>query len=267
MPQGETKRVLIVVRTYPTPAHKGGEVSCTAGITDKGEWIRLFPVPYRFLEPDKRFSKYQWIDVSVTKASDPRPESYKLSPESICIVSQLPAGDWKERKAVILPLRTRCLCCLKKQQDESVHSTLGLFRPSAIQRLVIRPTADQWTDKQLGHLRQQDLFAKMPTKELEKVPFKFVYEFRCDHESCVGHALGCTDWEMGESWRRWRDQYGEDQWEAKFRETYEDKMIDKYDTHFFVGTVHRHPREWIIVGLFYPPKPKVEEPDAQQRLF
>jgi hypothetical protein len=30
-------------------------------------------------------------------------------------------------------------------------------------------------------------------------------------------------------------------------------MIEKYDTHFYVGTVHRHPHIWIIVGLFYPP--------------
>ena len=32
------------------------------------------------------------------------------------------------------------------------------------------------------------------------------------------------------------------------------KMIQKNDTHFFVGTVHQHPGSWIIVGLFYPPK-------------
>ncbi len=25
--------------------------------------------------------------------------------------------------------------------------------------------------------------------------------------------------------------------------------------HFFVGTVHKNPKSWIIVGLFYPPKP------------
>jgi hypothetical protein len=31
-------------------------------------------------------------------------------------------------------------------------------------------------------------------------------------------------------------------------------MIEKFDTHFFVGTVHQHPQNWIIVGLFYPPK-------------
>jgi hypothetical protein len=39
----ETKRVLVVVKTYPTPAWRGGEVVCTAGITEHGEWIRLFP--------------------------------------------------------------------------------------------------------------------------------------------------------------------------------------------------------------------------------
>ena len=32
------------------------------------------------------------------------------------------------------------------------------------------------------------------------------------------------------------------------------EMIEKYDTHFFVGTVHQHPGSWTIVGLFYPPK-------------
>ena len=32
-------------------------------------------------------------------------------------------------------------------------------------------------------------------------------------------------------------------------------MIEKFDTHFYVGTVHRNPKSWIIVGLFYPPKP------------
>ena len=34
----------------------------------------------------------------------------------------------------------------------------------------------------------------------------------------------------------------------------ENEMINKYDTHFYVGTVHQHPDAWIIVGLFYPPR-------------
>jgi len=32
-------------------------------------------------------------------------------------------------------------------------------------------------------------------------------------------------------------------------------MIEKNDSHFFVGTIHQDPGSWIIVGLFYPPRP------------
>jgi hypothetical protein len=62
----------------------------------------------------------------------------------------------------------------------------------------------------------------------------------------------CTDWEIGESWRKWSADYG-DKWEEKFRLRYEKEMIEKYDTHFYVGTVHQYPGTWIIVGLFYAP--------------
>ena len=58
---------------------------------------------------------------------------------------------------------------------------------------------------------------------------------------------------MAEAYRQWRDKYG-DQWELKFRQRFETEMIEKLDTHFFVGTVHQHPGSWIIVGLFYPPQ-------------
>jgi hypothetical protein len=80
MPPSETKKALIVVRTYPVPAKTGVEVSCTAAITDKGEWLRLFPIPYRLLDEDKKFRKYQWVNVEAIKATkDSRPESYRAS--------------------------------------------------------------------------------------------------------------------------------------------------------------------------------------------
>ncbi|MBL8230819.1 MAG: hypothetical protein JNL98_20160 [Bryobacterales bacterium] len=70
----------------------------------------------------------------------------------------------------------------------------------------------------------------------------------------------CTDWELGQSYRKWRQIYG-DQWESAFREKYQRQMIEENDTHFFVGTVSSHPSKWIIIGLFYPPK------DPQGLLF
>lgn len=251
----ETKKALIVVRTYPVPAKSGVEVSCTAAITDKGEWLRLFPVPWRFLPQDQRFRKYQWVEVTVTKATDSRPESYKLKPDGIKVLSEplSTAREWQSRKDIILPLKAHCLCCLQEERDAHKSPTLGIFKPRTITKLVITPESVGWTAAQLAVLRQGHLFVKSPTTELEKIPFSFRYEFQCDHDECKGHKLICTDWEMGQSWRQWKAKYGNG-WEAKFRERYETDMILKNDTYFYVGTIHQHPHVWIIVGLFYPPK-------------
>jgi hypothetical protein len=59
---------------------------------------------------------------------------------------------------------------------------------------------------------------------------------------------------LGQSYRRWRREYGNSRWEEKFRERYERDMISRFDTHFYVGTMHQHPETWIIIGLFYPLK-------------
>jgi hypothetical protein len=257
-----TKRVLITVRTYPVPANKGIEVSCTAAVTDDGEWIRLFPVPYRFLPADKRFSKYQWIEVSLSRAkSDPRPESHHLNVQTIKLLESVPsAKEWAARRAVLEPLMRPSLCDLRRERDAHGHPTLGLFKPGKINRLIISPTADEWTAKQKAILAQTPLEFDQPAKgTLEKIPYDFQYEFTCSTPGCKGHKLGCTDWEMGESYRSWRRKYGKD-WEAKFREKYEEDLIEKHDLHFFVGTLHQHPNNWMIVGLFYPPKPRAPAP-------
>jgi hypothetical protein len=251
----EIKRALIVVRTYPTPSAKGVEVSCTAAITDDGNWLRLFPVPWRLLPRHQQFRKYQWVDLRVTKAEDQRPESYKLKQDGIAIRGEPmgTANGWAERKAEIFPLRSSGLCSLIARRNAAGYPTLGIFRPKKIHRLIIRPESENWSQAQIEALKQRDLFLEPPKVELQKIPYKFSYEFNCEDESCTRHTLMCADWEMGESCRRWKREYGS-QWEEKFRQRYENEMIHKNDTHFYVGTVHRHPHVWIIVGLFYPPR-------------
>jgi hypothetical protein len=112
-------------------------------------------------------------------------------------------------------------------------------------------------------LRQQHFFAEPPEEELENIPYKFYYDFRCPEDTCNGHSLMCTDWEMGQSYRSWRAKYGEAGWEEKFRLAYQNRMMES-DLHFYVGTVASHPNRWIVIGLFYPP---VEEESAQGNLF
>jgi hypothetical protein len=249
-------RILITVRTYPVPARKGIEVSCTGGITDDGKWIRLFPVPYRFLEEDRRFTKYQWISVSVTKArNDIRPESFTPNLDTLAIGERLStAGNWRARRDIIRPLMRPSLCTIQCEHNANRSPTLGIFKPAQITRLMIENAGQaNWTTEQLNTLRQIPMFQSVPAQELEKIPFDFKYKFRCSDVSCSGHSLTCFDWEMGQAYRSWRRRYGNN-WEQPFRRRFESEMINKNDTHLFVGNLHQFPASWIVVGLFYPPK-------------
>lgn len=252
----QKKRVLITVKTYPLPSKKTIEASCTAGITEDGNWIRLFPLPFRYLEYEKRFKKYQWVEANVIKASsDPRPESYKVDLDSIRPVDKcLPTSqNWKTRKEIVLPLAAPSLCYLQNTQEDT-GATLGIFKPRCINELIIEPEEyPYWTSQELETLSQQYMFDKVYVKPLEKIPFKFKYRFYCADSNCNGHILSITDWEIGEAYRKWKKHYGET-WKSYFREKFEYEVIYGFDTYFYVGTVRAHPDVWIIVGLFYPHK-------------
>lgn len=250
-----TKRVLITVKTYPTPAYKGVEVSCTAGITDDGNWIRLFPIPFRYLDTDQRFRKYQWIEVSIKKASDHRPESYEVDIDSIKQLGDPVStkDNWKARKDFIYPLKAHCLCCMQNQRDNNGYPTLGLIKPKFINSFKIEKDDSNWTEGQRNRLMQSSFLDKQPIQKLEKIPYRFSYTFSCDEPNCKGHTLMCTDWEIMQSYRNWSRRYGNN-WETPFKQRYETEMILGKDIHFYVGTLHEHPNAWIIIGLFYPPK-------------
>ena len=250
-----TKKVLVTVKTYPLPSRKMIEASCTAGITDDGKWVRLFPLPFRYLEYTQRFQKYQWIEASVTKASDPRPESYKIDLDSIKLVGKpLPTFDnWKIRKDFVLPLASHSLCYLQTTQNVT-GATLGLFKPRCINELIIEPEESPgWTEEELSVLNQQSMFDTRFVSPLEKIPFKFKYRFFCKDSNCNGHTLSITDWEVGAAYRNFKIRYGKD-WETYFRRKFEHDVIYSFDTGFYVGTIRARKDVWIIIGLFYPHK-------------
>jgi hypothetical protein len=250
----QKKRVLVAVKTYPTPAGKGAEVSCTAGITESDEWIRLFPIPFRFMEGDQRFSKYQWIEVDVKRSSDQRKESFEVDIDTLKIVSDpISTKDaWKQRKDIILPLEAPSLCHLKRTYEQT-GDTLGLIKPRTIHKFIIEPSTPDWTPVEREKLLQYSMYDKHPHTPLEKIPYSFSYRFTCNDSECGGHKLICVDWELGQSYRRWKKKY-EDKWEQAIINKYETEIILIRDTYFYVGTVHQYPNIWIITGLFYPPK-------------
>lgn len=252
-----TERVLIVVKTYPNPSSTYGETVCTAGITEGGRFIRLYPVRFRLLAGDKRFSKYTWIRVPVKKArNDARPESHRLNDEHIeCQETLDTKRCWEERKKIVLPLLSPSVEALQARQSLD-GTSLGIVKPKRISDFSIEDAeSPDWTPKELANLTKEDLFAGAPKWVLEKIPWVFTYTFYCDDASCHGHTMRLLDWEVAQSFRSWRLRYPDPE---RLREAlcqrYRDEMIGKYDTHFYLGTIANHPRSWTIIGLFYPPK-------------
>ena len=56
----QTLKVLITVKTYPIPSAKYDELVCTAGVTESGDFIRLYPIRFRDLPYSQQYKKYQW---------------------------------------------------------------------------------------------------------------------------------------------------------------------------------------------------------------
>jgi hypothetical protein len=60
-------KVLIAVKTYPTLSSKYDELVCTAGFLEDGSWVRIYPIPFRKLEYDKQYSKYDWVEIDLER--------------------------------------------------------------------------------------------------------------------------------------------------------------------------------------------------------
>ena len=61
MPTSDEKiqaQVLISVKTCPLPSNKYDELVYTAGFLPDGQWIRLYPIPFRKLSYEVQFNKY-----------------------------------------------------------------------------------------------------------------------------------------------------------------------------------------------------------------
>ena len=86
----ELLKVLVAVKTYPIPSAKYDELSCTAGVRESGEFVRLYPINYRDLPWDQQFKKYQWIEVLAEKHTgrDFRKESWRPDSTSVRLVGE-----------------------------------------------------------------------------------------------------------------------------------------------------------------------------------
>ncbi len=241
--------------TYPHPSKGYQELVCTAGITEEGKWIRLYPVDYRYRPSWQQFHKYQWIEVELEKAAkDNRPESYRPNLDSIRLLGERidTADNWLERRAIVDQMPHRTLNEWKAQHEVN-KTSLGIVRPKRVIDLEIREADPEWKPEWQTLFSQLRLFGPQQ-KELRKLPYTFHYVFECE-DSEKPHTAMCEDWELGTLFLRESERLGSDEAAAQ---SVRDKFLgelcrDDKDTRFFMGTKFPY-NVWLVLGVFWPPQ-------------
>jgi len=251
-------KVLITVMTYPHPSESHQELVCTAGITDAGEWVRLYPIDYRYRPTNQQFHKYQWVEIGLADhgaGNDDRRESRRPDLESIRLLGEpLPTKDgWRARREIIdrMPHHTRIQL---EARYVSEKVSLGIVRPTEILDLKVDSVERSWKPQWQATLDQFNLFSG-PPKHLEKLPYKFSYVFRCADSGEKTHTAMIEDWELGVLYRREVERLGDEQAAvANVRKKFFDEICaSSKDTRFFMGTVFPY-NTWVVIGIFWPPK-------------
>ena len=152
---------LPVVKAYPVLSRTYGEVSCIAGIQmnqPTPRWIRLYPVPFRTLEDDQRFKKYQPMSVEASGHSgDRRPETRRPNRDSFRLAGDSLSTDhgWRARRRFVEPLMVDSMCGVLRQErldrtSLAVFVQGGCWTSSSKQPISIKASG---TSPALGQLR------------------------------------------------------------------------------------------------------------------
>lgn len=264
-------KVLIAVKTYPAISTKYGETVCTAGITEEGKWIRIYPLPFRKINRENRFKKYEWIELELRRnTNDFRPESYRpINYQEIKTIGEIKSdGDtWDERRKIVLrKVYTNLEQLIAEAKDKNICTSLATFKPKKILDFTYEKTDREWGTKQIQYLesekQQANLFESEEEDEIEnfevvdKVPYKFKFKFMDDTGKTSN--LMIEDWEIGMLyWNCLKTHNGNEQLACEdVKKKYFDDFAKTKDYYFFLGTtklnhyVSHNP--FVIIGDFRP---------------
>jgi hypothetical protein len=249
MVQNVRLRVRVLVKAFPQASARHEETVCCAGVTEDGKrFLRLFPIRFRRLPATSRFTRYDLVEMTATKASDPRPESYRVDEASIKVVSGAPKLSEIAKIRLWQPFISPSLDDLHAD-NKKTNRSLGIIRPDPGSiRFFARPAkeadqADRDIAESLGRVHQQSLLEE-PLTPLEKPEFSFGYRYTSGGKP---HEHVIHDWEVQAAYREYRRKYQDDAMD-RLKEMY-GRTLPEQNLHFIMGTMKAHPRTFILIGL------------------
>lgn len=231
------EKILLLVKAAPnwSKKYKTYEV-CTAGVTEEGEWRRLYPFSESVMR-EKNIRVWDWIEVDTEPpTNDNRSESRKIDESSIEIVGRI--NKRKNRRDLLNTISEPTL-----QVPLNEKRSLTVLKPE-----IVRFNIEERPPEPVQLTLEGTPFIKNPYGGAG-----LYYRWRCQEpcEFCDDrtHRMECFDWGANVLYTRYKDK-------AVAREKVTDmcyhRMKEEFDTWFALGTHSRYPfRRWMIVGLLW----------------
>ncbi len=258
------RKILITVKTYPSISSKYDELVCTAGIDEEGNWVRIYPIPFRKLDYNNQYQKYNWIEMDLVRnTSDFRLESYRPvnidSDDIITFHGKIGTeNNWEKRKKIVLKnIYTDLDLLISEAKTKGKYTSLAIFKPTKFIDFIYEPCSREWSNKQKAALLQGKLFDEKRNFEVvRKLPYKFSFVF--SDVNGKKSTLMNEDWELGALYWNCLERKGGNEKAAceDVRKKYWDDFAKTKDLYFFLGTTKVHhlraPNPFIIIGTFHP---------------
>jgi len=263
----EKARVLITVKTTPQPSKKYKDIVCTAGVRldgDRATWVRLYPIPFRYLDTDLQFKKYDVIELEIRRRfEDSRTESFAPDWESMKRVDHY--DPWARRIDAMRTLSETNTCSLRRAAKlDHAAPSLGLGGVADVDKLEFERHPG-WSDSQKAilnrALEEVDLFDDgAPARKLDSPLLNVSYRYRCTDAKCPGHRGQILDWELTALQHKMKGLN-----EAELRKKIEAKYLDQMfargrDTKLFLGNFEAPIKRQIfsVLGVWWPREAEVE---------
>ncbi len=249
----ESERAVILIKAAPQTSSKHGETVCCAGITPYGEWRRLYPISFRFLTDDRKFSRWDVIEYRSSRPiDDRRDESRRVDSDSLMIVSNTKKTErWNFlQKSLVTSL----------QKEKEANRSLALLEVEVLDFTYERMSDEKFAKQKASFdalHSTADMFETNKIIPYEPCPYEFKYRYLSDDGIRTGT---CQDWEVEATYYRMSRKDGEraalDYIVGTFGERYPREGMC-----LAMGTHSIYPDTWLINGII-----KLER-DGQGSLF
>jgi hypothetical protein len=249
----KTLELMVNCKTYPAVSTKYIETVCTGGVQADGQFVRLYPVPFRFLDAEEQYGRWDVIRVQAYRdAKDKRPESWHLAPGMPItkidrIDTERSRWEW---------MRKTVHTSTQYMTDNGI--TNGCVEIEPIE-LYWKPDSTEWTPTQRAVINQGNLFATKQQFEniSERVPWQFRLKFR-ERNSRREDDAKVLAWSYYEGFRREARQVDDLSALNKIADKIRRSIFNPEKTVFAIFGTHSRFGHWMISSLYHVPTEIIE---------